>query len=63
MRLLGAKSIAELGPQHVCSSMYSNLLLLLLTQRAQINTRIVEQEIYDGKPNLGSVGLWSKAKL
>ncbi|MCJ1307195.1 hypothetical protein MMC25_000841 [Agyrium rufum] len=44
MQLLGAGTIAELGPQHV-------------------NTRIVEQQLYDGPAGLEKVGMWVSSKL
>ncbi|GKT54876.1 L-lactate dehydrogenase [Colletotrichum tofieldiae] len=48
MRLLGAKSISDLGPHFV----------------PQINTRAVERDIYDGESGLeNKVSLWVKSKL
>ena len=36
---------------------------LKLTPYRQINSRMVERDIYDGDPGLDRSGLWTKAKL
>lgn len=64
MRLLGATSISELGPQFVgLLALYQTLYFRgqakFLTIR-QVNARTVERDIYDGEPNLDRSGLWEK---
>ena len=58
MRLLGVEKVNELGPQHVSCS---NVGCMLLANNLQINTRLVEQEIFDG-PTITSQGFFGKAK-
>lgn len=67
MRLLGANNIQELGPRFVSRRLstltpYKKLLTTLLTLY-QINTRMLERDIYDGEPNLDKTGLWEKSGL
>lgn len=35
----------------------------MLTKRLQINTRVVERDIYDGEAGLDRAGLWTKSRL
>jgi hypothetical protein len=58
MRLLGVEKVNELSPQHVSCQ---TLLLVSLANSLQINTRLVENEIYDGSANI-SQGFFGKAK-
>lgn len=65
MRLLGVENVDNLGLQHV------RALFLLIPDSAranyssshQINTRMAEQQIYDGPSNLESLRQAFKAKL
>lgn len=59
MRLLGVKNVDELGKQHVrlhmCPSFFSlksSTASELTNMFVQINTRLVETEIYDGPSGL-----------
>lgn len=64
MRLLGAKTVAELGPRFVSSDFFFGLMSLDHTNvPLQINSRMVERDIYDGEPGLDKGGLWTKSKL
>ncbi|KAI9759127.1 MAG: hypothetical protein M4579_002574 [Chaenotheca gracillima] len=70
MRLLGAQTVNDLGPKHVRNP---NPMTLDLGSKpsgadssTQVNTRVVEQQIYDGPAGLEKLGLWvqaTKAKL
>lgn len=73
MRLLGAGTVAALGPKFVSRTTYLSILrapfvpLPGLSQFHadihQVNTRIVERDIYDGEPNLDETGLWEEAAV
>lgn len=74
MKLLGAKTVSDLGPRFVSSPPTHFLHMLLsetklqdttdfLAQR-QVNPRMLERDIFDGGAGLDPSGLWtSKAKL
>lgn len=68
MRLLGANSVDELGP-HFVSLLYGHhdphvfVLGRMVLTSSQVNTRMLERDIYDGEPNLNKTGLWEKAAL
>jgi hypothetical protein len=72
MKLLGAKSVSDLGPRFVRIPPLSSTLLE--TEHAgltadpvptqQVNARMVERDIFDGDAGLDKSGLWtSRAKL
>lgn len=71
MRLMGAKDVSELGPRFVrvpSSSSETSLVWLRnqmhsLTSMNQVNTSIIERDIYNGPSNLDKSGLWEKADL
>lgn len=58
MRLLGVETVDSLGPHNVCSLVPRRQLLT-----AQVNTRAVEQQIYDGPSGLRPVRNAFRAKL
>lgn len=61
MRLLGAKSVNDLGPRFVSLNQLYQCCLQCHTDICyQVNTRMVERDIYDGEPNLDRSGLWEK---
>jgi hypothetical protein len=69
MKMMGAKDLSELGPRFV--SIHSDpvmclpSVLPLTSLTPQINTRMVERDIFDGDAGLDRSGLWtsSRAKL
>lgn len=61
MRLLGVERVEQLGPQHVshlltCKNYASNSIF-------QVNTRLAEQQIYDGPAGLESLQRNFRPKL
>lgn len=60
MRLLGAETVDALGPQHVWPW---PPYILVNTNSSQINTRMVEQQIYDGPTGLEPLRRVFRAKL
>lgn len=51
MQLLGVEKISDLGPEYVSFSVHTTLLEQG-ADNLQINSRIVEQQIYDGPSGL-----------
>ena len=45
MRLLGARNVNDLGPQHVCEGLAD---LVQQADKRQVNTRVIENYIYNG---------------
>ena len=63
MKLLGAKEVSELGPRFVSAS-FPLRFVALTCGRTQINSRMVERDIFDGGAGLDKAGLWTaRAKL
>ncbi|CAG8160652.1 unnamed protein product [Penicillium salamii] len=60
MRLLGVERVDQLGLQHVC---ILHLLLVSLLTGLQINTRVTEQQIYDGPAALEPLRREFRSKL
>jgi len=61
MRLLGAQTLRDLKPIHVsCTTRRDNRLSL---KKLQVNTRAVEQQIYDRPAGLGKLNMWMSPKL
>jgi hypothetical protein len=72
MKLLGAKTVSDLGPRfvrHFLSQLFVQELdgvvsYPKLTHGDQVNTRMLERDIFDGDAGLDKSGLWtSRAKL
>lgn len=61
MRLLGVEKVSELGPKHVSHIMLRPAVSYLM--KAQVNSRAVERDIFDGDAGLEKIGLWVKANL
>lgn len=61
MRLLGVKTIADLGLKHVRSILVSQLNSA--DSSHQVNTSIVEHQLYNGPSNIGLEGPDFRAKL
>ena len=61
MRLLGVEKIEDLGPKHVSDDL--TMLLPCILIYFQINSRMVERDIYDGPAGFEKFGLWVKARL
>lgn len=62
MRLLGAQRVEDLGPQYV-RIIYSFFSPVRTDSNEQINTRIVEQQIFDGPSGLDTTPSVLKSKL
>jgi hypothetical protein len=63
MRLLGAKTVADLGPKSVSNRFAVWHVKEGTNTKFQINSRVVERDIYDGEAGLDRSGLWEKSKL
>ena len=64
MKFLGVKEISELGPRFVSASFLVRLTGADMCVRTQINSRMVERDIFDGAAGLDKAGLWiARAKL
>ena len=72
MRLLGVEKVSDLGPRHVSelhiptnppAAPYSRAPhLVILINNSQINSRMVERDIFDGGSGLDTFGLWEKVR-
>ena len=67
MRLLGAKTVTDLGPHFVSAPLPSSGPPMPPSEDAnrlcsQINSRAVERDIYDGPAGLDRSGLWTNVK-
>lgn len=51
MQLLGVEKVSDLGPEYV-SHPFHSCRMKMVTDTLQINSRIVEQQIYDGPSGL-----------
>jgi len=67
MRFLGVGRVSELGPNHVSFSQTNVKCHASLDCSAylfsQINSRALEQQIYDGPAGLEKLSLWVQSKL
>lgn len=72
MKMMGAKDISELGPRFVSAPRFSfpqklcpGQPTLTFGSSPQINSRMVERDIFDGGAGLDRSGLWTSraAKL
>lgn len=60
MRLLGVENVGGLGLQNVC---LPDRMAMTIILTPQINTRLVEQQIYDGPSGLEPIRSAFRAKL
>ena len=64
MRLLGAQMVQDLGPTLVCHDIIAfSECNDHAYQTRQVNTRIIEQQLYDGPPGLEKFEMWVSSKL
>jgi hypothetical protein len=52
MQLLGVEKVSDLGPEYVSFSIHITSRMSMVADNLQINSRIVEQQIYDGPSGL-----------
>ena len=72
MRLLGVEKVSDLGPRHVSETIYTPhppsprlctaAPRFVILTNPQINSRMVERDIFDGGSGLDTFGLWEKVK-
>ena len=63
MRLLGVETVEGLGPQYVSHQALQITVPEILISLSQINTRMTEQQIFDGPSGLESLRRDFRAKL